>query len=75
MIQEDFAAAFANDWIQAWNAHDLDKIMEHYSDTIVFESPITAQVNNDPTGTIKDKTLLRQYICACYGSCGSWLLI
>lgn len=30
--------AFADAWEAAWNAHDLDRIMAHYSSDIVFRS-------------------------------------
>jgi ketosteroid isomerase-like protein len=25
-----------NDWLDAWNSHDLDRIMQHYADDIEF---------------------------------------
>ncbi len=31
-------AAFAEAWEAAWNAHDLDRIMAHYSEDVVFRS-------------------------------------
>ena len=36
--------AFAREWIDAWNAHDLERILSHYSDEIVFTSPVAAQL-------------------------------
>lgn len=33
------ARAFAEEWIAAWNAHDLDRIVAHYAPEIVFLSP------------------------------------
>ena len=30
--------AFAQDWEAGWNSHDLDRIMSHYRDDIVFRS-------------------------------------
>jgi ketosteroid isomerase-like protein len=32
--------AFADEWIAAWNAHDLDRILSHYAADVVFESPV-----------------------------------
>ena len=32
------SAAFARDWEAAWNSHDLDRILAHYSAGIVFRS-------------------------------------
>lgn len=35
----DGASAFAAEWIAAWNSHDLDRILSHYAEGIVFLSP------------------------------------
>ena len=32
--------AFAEEWITAWNTHDLDRILSHYAEDIVFRSPV-----------------------------------
>lgn len=32
--------AFAEDWLAAWNDHDLDRILSHYAPEIVFLSPV-----------------------------------
>lgn len=34
------ARAFAQAWIAAWNAHDLERILSHYAPGIVFLSPV-----------------------------------
>ena len=61
MITETFAQHFANEWVTAWNDHDLDLIMTHYSEKIVFTSPFIVQLNDDATGTISSKAELRKY--------------
>ena len=61
MITEEKALQLAHDWISAWNAHDIDAIMEHYDENIVFKSPKIIQVTNDPTGTISNKPALKSY--------------
>jgi hypothetical protein len=33
----DDALAHAKDWIEAWNSHDLERILSHYSKEVVFE--------------------------------------
>jgi hypothetical protein len=33
----DDALTHAKGWIEAWNSHDLDRILSHYSDDVVFE--------------------------------------
>lgn len=52
---------FASEWLQAWNSHDLDQIMEHYSEDIVFYSPFIKKVNDEITGCITGKSALREY--------------
>ncbi len=34
----------ANEWLTAWNRHDLDLIMMHYEDAIELTSPAAAQL-------------------------------
>ena len=36
--------AFAQAWIAAWNARDLDAILSHYASDIVFLSPYAERV-------------------------------
>lgn len=61
MMNETFAQHFSAEWIQAWNDHDLDRVMSHYADELTFVSPFIVQLNNDPTGTISSKKELRDY--------------
>ena len=51
--------AFANEWLAAWNARDLDRILSHYAPDIVFLSPIAlARVGE---GRISGIAALRSY--------------
>ena len=61
MLTEDKARNLAAHWIQAWNSHDLDKIMSHYGEDVVLVSPVAARILNDPSGTVKGKDALRAY--------------
>jgi ketosteroid isomerase-like protein len=36
----DDARKFAEEWIASWNAHDLERILSHYSSEVVFLSPV-----------------------------------
>lgn len=53
--------AFAAEWIEAWNSHDLDRILAHYSQEIVFVSPRAAVVVPDSGGEIRGGDALRRY--------------
>jgi hypothetical protein len=61
MLTEENARKFADEWIAAWNSHDLDQIMEHYADNVVLISPVAAKLLNDPSGAVKGKQALRVY--------------
>ncbi len=64
MITEQFAAHFAQDWIDAWNAHDLDRILEHYTDDFEMTSPLIITLMDVPSGTLKNKEKIRAYWAA-----------
>ncbi|XTI73272.1 nuclear transport factor 2 family protein [Acidithiobacillus sp. AC3] len=61
MLTEDKARNLAVQWIQAWNSHDLDKIILHYGEDVVLVSPVAAKILNDPSGAVKGKEALRAY--------------
>ena len=39
MIDTEFAARFAEEWIAAWNSHDLACVLSHYTEDFVMNSP------------------------------------
>jgi ketosteroid isomerase-like protein len=51
--------AFAAEWIAAWNGHDLERVLSHYSTDIVFLSPIAQAVVGD--GRVIGISALRSY--------------
>jgi hypothetical protein len=53
---------FAADWVAAWNGRDLDAILGHYADGVVFTSPFAARLTGD--GTVRGKEALRAYFAA-----------
>ena len=61
MLTESQVRQFADDWLRAWNSHDLDAIMSHYATEIVLTSPAAASLLNDPTGTVMGELALRNY--------------
>jgi hypothetical protein len=60
-MDEQQATKLASHWIESWNSHDLDRIMEHYSDDVTLTSPVAARLLSDPAGTVRGKTALRAY--------------
>lgn len=61
MIDRAFAEHFAKEWIGAWNAHDLDAILRHFADGIVFRSPRIALVMGEPVAFVTGKPALALY--------------
>lgn len=56
-----FAQHFASDWIDAWNAHDLERILSHYDDDFEMTSPMVVQLMGEPTGTLRGKAKVGVY--------------
>jgi len=61
MISINQAQQFAREWAEAWNSHDLDRIMSHFSEDFQMTSPFIVTMMNEPTGTIKGKENVRAY--------------
>jgi len=55
-------AAFAQEWVATWNAHDLERILEHYADDVELVSPFVAKLTGSD-GSVHGKAALRDY-CA-----------
>jgi hypothetical protein len=52
---------FARRWLAAWNAHDLEALLGHFADDVVFTSPVAAQLLDGSDGVIRGKEALRAY--------------
>lgn len=61
MLTREFAASFAEGWIAAWNAHDMGRILAHYTDDFEMTTPYIVSLMAVPSGTLKGKELVRDY--------------
>jgi ketosteroid isomerase-like protein len=61
MLDRQWAEHFAADWIAAWNRHDLDAILSHYADDVVFRSPRIALVMGEAVDFVAGKPALARY--------------
>jgi SnoaL-like domain len=59
-LQAEFARAFAEEWIAAWNSHDLDVILTHYEEDVELRSPVAAKLLGGD-GRVRGKVALREY--------------
>ena len=61
VLTQQFADRFAAAWIAAWNAHDLPRLLSHYTDDFEMSSPYIAQLMGEPRGTLKGKAAVGDY--------------
>jgi ketosteroid isomerase-like protein len=61
MLDADWSRKFASEWIAAWNAHDLERILSHYSDEFEMSSPLIVERMGVLSGTLKGKEAIRAY--------------
>lgn len=62
MITREQTERFTNNWIAAWNNHDLEEIMTHYAEDVEYFSPFIAELLGDDEGMIKGKSAVREYL-------------
>jgi hypothetical protein len=60
-MDAEFAKRFAEEWQAAWNSHDIERILTHYADDVVFQSPYVTHRLQDPAGEVRGKDALRSY--------------
>jgi hypothetical protein len=51
----------AQEWIAAWNAHDLARILAHYADDVELTSPFVAKLTSRTDGVVRGQAALREY--------------
>jgi hypothetical protein len=51
----------AAEWIESWNRHDLESIMAHYADDVVFEASTVVKRWNRPDGQLHGTKELREH--------------
>ncbi|MBI1210902.1 MAG: nuclear transport factor 2 family protein [Alphaproteobacteria bacterium] len=61
MIDRVWAENFAKEWIEAWNNFDLNAILAHYADNVVFHSPRIAVVTGERAASVAGKEALARY--------------
>ena len=51
----------ADRWVRAWNAHDVEAVLEKFHDDVLFTSPVAARVVPESGGVARGKAALREY--------------
>jgi ketosteroid isomerase-like protein len=61
MRTREHASRFAEEWIAAWNAHDLARILAHYEDDFEMTSPRIVDLAGKPSGVLRGKAAVGAY--------------
>ena len=61
MLTRAWAEHFAEEWVAAWNSHDLERILGHYHDGFTMASPRIADIAGEPSGVLRGKAAIGEY--------------
>ena len=61
VIDLEWARTLATEWVAAWNSHDLDRILSHYTDDFEMRSPLIAERGFSASGALRGKAAIRPY--------------
>ena len=61
MIDRAQAVAAAQEWVDAWNAHDPDRVVAHFADDVVVHSPLAAQLRPGSHGVLRGREAVLSY--------------
>src|SRR5436309_16043567 len=61
MRDNQFYEEFAAEWIEAWNSHDMKRILSHYDESFEFSSPFLAKFIPGSGGKLKGKEAVGAY--------------
>jgi hypothetical protein len=60
-VNRDDAINHAQEWIDAWNAHDPERVVSHFADDVVISSPLAAQLRPGSNGVLRGKDVVLAY--------------
>jgi hypothetical protein len=60
-MDQSTAVDFAERWVAAWNSHDVDAVLAHFTDDVVFTSSVAARLLPETAGVLRGKAALRAY--------------
>ena len=52
---------WTHEWFDAWNSHDLDRILSHYTEDAEMISPMIQKLMSEPSGRLSGQAALRTY--------------
>jgi len=61
MLTKEFAESFAKEWIEAWNSHDAERVLKHYSPEVELTSPFVSRILEGEKNIVRGLVELREY--------------
>jgi ketosteroid isomerase-like protein len=55
------ARDFAQLWAHAWNSRDVEAVLAHFDEDVVFTSPVAIRIGFAADGVVRGKAALRDY--------------
>ena len=52
---------FARQWAANWNARDVEGVLSHFAEDVVFTSPLALRLDPESGGVVRGKEALRAY--------------
>jgi ketosteroid isomerase-like protein len=60
-LNRQIAETIAHEWIDAWNSHELPRILSHYTEDFEMSSPFIVKILPDANRTLKGKGNVGDY--------------
>jgi hypothetical protein len=60
-VDNTAANRFATQWAEHWNSRNLEGLLSHFSDEVLWTSPVAAQIVDGSDGVLRGKAALRAY--------------
>ena len=61
MIDRERASAIAHEWLEAWNAHDPERVVAHFAANVIVVSPLLEQLRPKSKGVLGGKREVLEY--------------
>ena len=61
MIDRTQALGVAQEWLDAWNADDPQRVVAHFTDDVVVRSPLVAELRPGSNGKLRGKDEVLSY--------------
>ena len=60
-IERNTALELAQEWLEAWNAHDPERVVARFADDVVVRSPLVEQFRPGSRGVLRGKAEALSY--------------